>query len=215
MHEINHILLDMDGVIADFLSATLKLFDFPIDRYPANEWDIEKVLGISVSDMWGTIDRNPSFWRDLKPYPWKDALIGFLNDLEIPWSICTSPARNPQCAAQKVEWMREHISPNFTDYQIGKAKYLLANPRHLLIDDSNANCATFIAHGGEAVLFPQRWNDLHHVADGFAFVTRAVADLIADVDGLCPGAGLSPAGVEQCQDVAAADAVQRMTEGAD
>ncbi len=167
---IKHILVDMDGVLADFLSASLSLWDFDPKDYPANTWEIADVLGISMSDFWGTIDKVPTLWRDLKPYPWVGELIALLNDSGVPWSTLTTPSRNPLCAAQKIEWMREHIEPNFTNYMIGKQKYLMASPGHLLIDDYDKNVDSFREHGGQAILFPQRWNSAHRISDGWQFV---------------------------------------------
>lgn len=181
MPEINHILLDMDGVISDFFSPAAKLVGVDVINYPCNQWEIADVAGISVSEFWGTIDREPGFWRNIKPYPWKDALIGFLQDLEIPWSICSTPARDPQCCAQKIEWLREHVAPNFTDFTFTKSKRLLANTHHLLIDDNANNVDSFVAAGGHAVLFPAIWNRLHEKS-GVAFA-HTLGEVARALDG--------------------------------
>jgi 5'(3')-deoxyribonucleotidase len=179
MAEVTHILLDLDGVVANFLDPALKLWGFDPANYPANEFEIATVLGISLSDFCGMIDRQPNYWRDIEPYPWKDDLVGLLNDLNIRWSVLTSPWKfqHPTMHSDKADWVRRHIGPDVKCI-IGDEKYLLAKPQNLLIDDSNANVASFMAHGGRTVLFPQRWNELHYVGDQFGFAARAIMEAV-------------------------------------
>lgn len=177
---VTRIFLDLDGVISDYITPSLKLWDFDPADYPVNCWNTWEALGISLGDYVGMIDKQPTFWREIKPYHWKDALVGFLDDLDIPWSILTSPwiFQHPTMHSDKVAWVREHVGRHVKPH-IGDEKFLLAKPGHLLIDDSNAQVESFIAHGGNAVLFPQRWNKLHHIEDSFAYVTRAVAEIVS------------------------------------
>lgn len=180
MNEVIRFLVDLDGVFADYLTPSLRLWGFDPANYPPNQWNTWEALGISLSDYVGTIDKQPNFWREIKPYPWKDALVGFLDDLEIPWSIVTSPwlFQHPTLHSDKVAWVREHIGRS-VKCNIVDDKFLMAKPQHLLIDDGHHQVSAFIAHGGQAVLFPQRWNELHQVTDPFSFVTRAVAEIVA------------------------------------
>lgn len=175
---MRHILVDMDGVLADFFGAALDLWGFDPSRYPANEWEIANVLGIDIDDFWANINHQPTFWRDLRPYSWTADFVDFLNGTGIPWTVSTWPAQDPKCATQKVEWLREHIAPDFCDYMIGPQKHLFAGPGKLLIDDNDKNVSTFIAKGGSAILFPARWNSLHQVSDGYLFVKAALQHYI-------------------------------------
>ena len=156
---IEHILVDLDGVLANFFDAALKLWEFDAAKYPAGEWDIPTVLQITPSDFWSRIDKDENFWRSLDPYPWTVPIIGWLDSTGLPWTVATSPSRNPQCASQKIEWMRKHFDrPQFTDYMIGSRKELMASQKTLLIDDSDTNVEKFINADGIAYLFPQHWN---------------------------------------------------------
>lgn len=161
---ISSILIDLDGVLSDFLGGALRLFDFDPLAYPPGEYAIWKPLGITQSDFWQTIERNPTFWEDLEPYPWCAGVIATLASLKehrgINWTIATGPSRDPSCPMQKVRWMQKHIRRNFTNYMIGARKALLARPTSLLIDDSPENIKAFREAGGMALLFP-------HVANGF------------------------------------------------
>lgn len=172
----------MDGVLCDFWSAVLSLWDFDPAAYPANEWDMAKVLGISEGEFWERIEGTPDFWLNLKPYPWAKSLIAHVESSKLPWTVMTSPSMDPECAKQKVQWMRRHIANKFTAYMIGSRKYLLAQPDTLLVDDNDGNVSKFIAAGGQAVLFPARWNSLHAVSDPFAFVSSAITGAISAGD---------------------------------
>lgn len=156
---IKHILVDLDGVLANFFDAALELHGFDVATYPAGEWDIATVLKISADEFWSKIDADESFWRELQPYPWTNAFLSWLDDTRIPWTVATSPSRNPFCAAHKIEWMRKHFGrPAFKNYMIGSRKELMANPTTILIDDSDMNVDAFAQAGGLTYLFPQHWN---------------------------------------------------------
>jgi hypothetical protein len=151
----------MDGVIADFFGAALALWDFPPEQYPVNEWEIADVLGISVTEFWDRINATPDFWLGIKPFPWMKMLLDGIEATGIDWTIATSPSRDPGCLSQKVHWLRLHLGKKFTGYMVGSRKFLMANPRNLLIDDNDANVDNFRAHGGKAILFPALWNSRH------------------------------------------------------
>ncbi len=174
---VNHILLDLDGVLCDFFKGALDLFGFDVSNYPAEEYDIEKVVGVSATQFWKRVTETEDFWVNLKPYPWADGLLATIESLGIPWTIATAPSFDPYCVKQKVEWMRKHIHPHFTSYMMGKQKHLMAKPDVLLIDDSDRNVGPFIAAGGQAILFPARWNSLHYVDDPYGYVKSALMEL--------------------------------------
>src|SRR5262245_14576083 len=120
MSEIAHVLIDMDGVIADFFSAALSLWDYDPANYPAEEWEIASVLGIPESDFWGRINATENFWFNIKPYQWMPELIGILEArCGSGWTIATSPSMDPQCLSQKAAWLQKYIHPRFTRYMMG------------------------------------------------------------------------------------------------
>ena len=56
------------------------------------------------------------------------------------------------------------------DFMIGTQKYLLAKPDVVLIDDQHKNIDLFREHGGQAILFPQPWNENYAITDRIGYV---------------------------------------------
>jgi 5'(3')-deoxyribonucleotidase len=180
MAQIEHIFCDLDGIFADYLTPSLQLWGFDPEAYPANCWNVWEALGIAKSDYIGDIDRQPDFWRQIKPYDWCDALAGFFDDIGIRWSIVTSPwlFRHPTLHSDKVAWVRKYIGSHIKCHIIDD-KELLAKPGRLLIDDSDLNVSKFVESGGRAVLFPRRWNAMHeHEDTGFEHVLAEVQRIV-------------------------------------
>lgn len=174
-----HALIDMDGVLCDFAGAALRLFNYPVEQYPPGEWDIPKVLGISDVAFYGTIDAEPGFWRDLKPEPWAVELVSLVRSLGLLFTISSKPAFDPLCAAQKIEWLREHIlsGDECENYMLGRQKWLMANPGHLLIDDNELNVDLFRDRGGQAILVPTRFNRGHRIASPWGYLKSCLENL--------------------------------------
>ena len=159
---VNQIFLDLDGVVANFFGAALRVHDRLdlVDKWPKGEWDMAKVMGISEGNFWNGFDY-PEFWRTIPVYSWAEFLIGQLQKFA-PITVATSPGLSCYAATSKIEWVRESLpvigGPGFSDFLIGHQKHLLAKPGAVLIDDNETNCRRFKAAGGEAILFPQVWN---------------------------------------------------------
>lgn len=154
-----HIMLDLDGVLADFVGGCEKLFSS--DLKELDIWDIPKYIHMSPSAFWKTIQEEKYFWAELKPYPWARDVVN--NCLEFTGgnvSIVTNPALDPNCAGQKIWWINHYYPGLAREFFIGPQKHLLAKPNHILIDDSEFNCKKFKEYGGKAILFPQKWNNL-------------------------------------------------------
>lgn len=157
----------MDGVLSDFTSSALQLFNSKLnknlilDEYVKYNlgWNIEKAYNISVSDFWKIINEEENFWINLKPFPWAVDLIKFLRQIgEI--TIVTTPSLDPDCARQKLEYLYKHFRIKSDDVFLGAKKYLMAG-NGILIDDSPSNINKFKYHGGHAILIPSNWNTLN------------------------------------------------------
>lgn len=154
--KIEHILLDMDGVLVDFSGAACALHGKPGTEILS--WDMWNYLGLETEDdFWGKIDAvGVDFWTGLNKYPWFDQLFALLSGY--PWTIATTPSKDPTSAYGKRVWLGQQFGRDFTNYMLGKQKHLLAKPGVLLIDDSDKNIRLFREAGGKAILFPQPWN---------------------------------------------------------
>ena len=156
-------LLDMDGVCVDFLTGAVKLFRENyveiVAKWPLNEYDIPKVLNITTSEFWEAIDEGGAdFWSDLEEYPWFHALYKELRKSgEVVFLTC--PSWNPVSVAGKVRWLKKRLGITFSNYIISPLpKSFFATGQTILVDDNWKNVLDFREAGGEAVLFPQRYN---------------------------------------------------------
>lgn len=160
------ILLDMDGVLCDFLGATLRLFDADdrLASWPAGTWDVEPVLGITTAELWGRIDeQGMGFWAELPEYPWAAELVAALERID-DVVISTAPSRSHHSAAGKMIWLDRHFGGRFRGrYMMGSRKELMARPEVCLVDDRDENVRKFRKAGGAAVLVPQPWNAGHWI----------------------------------------------------
>jgi len=180
MKRISHIFLDVDGVLANFTSAALRVHgaESMLDRWPVGERDLPKVIGISRTQYWKKIDSlGSSFWENLEPYPWFSELIEYVDSVA-PFSLLTAAALSPDCARGKVEWIGKHFpkkdGKRFMNFLIGGQKELLAAPHRILIDDAERFVEAFEAAGGGGILFPQIWNKHHAINNPVEFVREQV-----------------------------------------
>lgn len=159
---IDHILLDMDGVLVDFFRAALRKHNAEhlVYGWPPGEWFMERVLGISDKAFWAPIDADPSFWMSLSGYQdWRKLYAACC--AYAPTTIATTPSHHPHSAYGKVVWLQKHLGEDFRSYMLGPQKHLLATPTRLLIDDRDENCERFEKAGGKALLVPRPWNSRH------------------------------------------------------
>jgi 5'(3')-deoxyribonucleotidase len=160
------ILLDMDGVIADFLGGALKVLnrDFnksmTIEQYATEfgQWGTYDYYGITQEQFWESIDKTPDFWYRLEPMPWGRDLYKFLKEFgEV--TIVTTPNLHPDCASQKLKWLNGYLGIQSNEVFLGARKYLMAG-NGILIDDYHKNISSFKEAGGEAILIPSNWNTI-------------------------------------------------------
>lgn len=157
---IEHILIDMDGVLVNFMDPALALFGADQSVLQPNQWFFWESLGISEEQFWARVDATYYFWEDLPAYSHFTEILELVEGIGA-WSIATAPWMNPPCASQKIRWMRKHIHHRFDRFMIGREKFLLSKPGVVLIDDSDHNVEKFSAGGGVGILFPQKWNSRH------------------------------------------------------
>lgn len=168
MNHLTHIFVDMDGVLADFISSAFRAHgkEFDAATYPRCEWEICRVLGISEAEFWAKIDTDPDFWLNLNAYEWAHDLLAAVSEVCAQTRLLTTPSNHPNSYRGKREWLNKHairVMPILC--ASSKDKALLAGPGRLLIDDSDKNVELFRAAGGAAILFPQVWNKNHPFAD--------------------------------------------------
>ena len=165
---IDLVLIDMDGVLADFALHALAKFDRldVYDNWPSGKYEIDEIIGIPQDELWAELDKEgPEFWSGLPELPWATELCDLVRKKVGNFHISTSPSRAPASSMGKVHWLQQFFDPRFRRYMLGTHKYLMAKPSVVLIDDSDEKCKKFIEAGGHAILFPQPWNSNYDQLD--------------------------------------------------
>ncbi len=163
--KIKNILLDMDGVIADFFgSALVNINNYYPEKALSEEeyrknatFDMAERFGISKSGFLDAINYE-EFWSNLDIFPWAQTLYNSLNEIA-PVTIASSPIyNNDNCIAEKLRWLKRHFGINSSQCMFGSKKYLMAKDDVVLIDDYRKNVDKFKDCGGYAILVPSSWN---------------------------------------------------------
>ena len=170
--KINHVYLDLDGVLVDWFGGVCELTGrdrHRVERYWPEGATTEDALRVDVNEMWELINqRGSDWWANLQPLPWVAELLLLFSErpsFQPEVSILTSPANSVYAATGKLQWVREHLPGLFERVHLTADKHLLARPGALLVDDNDDNCRRFEEGGGVAILFPQPWNPARLIQD--------------------------------------------------
>lgn len=157
------ILLDVDGVLANFIGSLIASLGLDISHDDWVTYDHHRTLGLTDDQMWAAT-RTPGWWSELYPYPWAHEIMSRLREIDPDIIFSTAPSADPKCAAEKIDWLRSYgFMGSRNDFMIGPHKHLMAKSGALLIDDSDKNIAAFRTAGGLALTFPQPWNSLRDI----------------------------------------------------
>lgn len=150
------ILLDCDGVLADFVTAAIKTCGRKEEHDDIRGWGFFEDWGLTEDEFWEKC-KGREFWMSLKPYPWAKRLLkGLKREGDV--TIMTSPSQDYECAGAKIEWLEKNLGVNYKDVSITHKKKIAANPSSLIIDDKPSHIDDFRSRGGRGILFSQPWN---------------------------------------------------------
>jgi 5'(3')-deoxyribonucleotidase len=157
------VLLDMDGVLANFVQAMIDTHGWDLRHDQYESWAFHQSLGMSDEQFWQPTEE-PGWWLNIKPYPWAKEVVEMCGRVG-KVVFCTSPSAHAACASEKVQWLRDHGLMGLREvrYQIGCHKELFAASGAVLIDDFDRNIAAFRQAGGLSITFPQPWNRMRNV----------------------------------------------------
>lgn len=178
---IERVLLDMDGVLVDFVGGVASRIGRDVAFEPGERYSyfVERIFGVPSSRVWAGVDR--SFWSSLRPLPWMGELIDELEMRFGAQNVCllTSPVPQEGCLEGKLDWIREHL-PNYRRrFLIGPNKEFCASPTHVLIDDRQENVDRFRAAGGQGFAFPAPWNaNYTHAQDPLPELRRFISSAL-------------------------------------
>ncbi len=158
---ISRIFLDIDGVVADWQSAVIRLYSLEprevYARWPRGVYDLAKVLHVSTANMHRRVNMcGAVFWASLDCFSWTGSLYS-LAKRTAPTTFLSQTSTDSHSGSGKMQWLDCHFRG--VPFFIGSEnKGICAAPRRVLIDDKDSNCVDFIQAGGEAIVFPQPWN---------------------------------------------------------
>ncbi|OBG35060.1 hypothetical protein [Mycobacterium sp. E3198] len=155
------VLVDMDGVLADFDAAVLDRLPPSIARVARTNFYIAEDYPRHVAHV-EDITSHPDFFHDLPLVD--DALQGWQRLIDAGYQprICSAPlSRNTQSVENKLAWLRRHFVPHFGELVVSEAiidKDKYRYPGLALIDDR----PEVDSHGGRAtwrhIVFDRPYN---------------------------------------------------------
>jgi 5'-nucleotidase len=134
------LLVDMDGVIADFEKGHQRMchkrrLPLEVEALNRKEWDILEAIPEEFRDYVLDGWHAPGFFRDLPMIEGAYEAMHKLVVMGIDVWICTAPLTNhATCAEEKLAWVRDHLGREFTSKVIiTKDKTLVRGD--VLVDD--------------------------------------------------------------------------------
>uniref|UniRef100_A0A8C0GUB5 5', 3'-nucleotidase, cytosolic n=1 Tax=Chelonoidis abingdonii TaxID=106734 RepID=A0A8C0GUB5_CHEAB len=120
------VLVDMDGVLADFEGGALRAF---LARYPGEPHvELAERRGFSVRDQYrclredlgakvASVYESPGFFLGLEPIPGAiEAMQEMIHMQDTQVFICTSPLlKYEHCILEKYSWVEKHLGPEFVE----------------------------------------------------------------------------------------------------
>lgn len=148
------ILLDVDGVAADFVEGLEKALDYRLGNHERKEWDFLKVLPSEHRSRALVHLSNPDFWRNLPVIEGAKRGVDYLEDLGYEISWVTSPWTScDSWEAARRDWLNKHF-----DWERQGHHYIPTSSKHkikgdVFIDDKPKNVIDYKAAHPYAVAF--------------------------------------------------------------
>ena len=159
------ILLDMDGVVADFFNTALRWHGgVPLKPvWPRGLYDMASVLDLTEEEFYEPC-KDPEFWEDIRPYPGAREFVDTLKGWGPVTVYSVACGDRDVCRNAKVDWCHYwlDIKPrNVCVFESWRDKITQAPPGggSILIDDKHETCEAFrLGNCGSAILVPMPWN---------------------------------------------------------
>jgi len=149
-----NILLDMDGVLANFRDAAARVNWLPLDAH-LEEWNFHHKAGLTDEQFYANIAADIEFWDKLEPYPWLEQLASVVSYFDPHYHIVSYT--NGDGSSAKQRWIKKYLGHERA--WMGKGdRSRMAMSGTVLIDDRDKNVSAFRSKCGWAITFPQPWN---------------------------------------------------------
>jgi len=158
------ILIDMDGVIADFDQEFLQRWrDRHADKFyiPVEErtvFYVKDEYPEELKPLVAEILLESSFFRDMLPVPGAQEALTEMRDMGLEVFICSSPLSTyNHCVLEKYEWVEKHLGPAWTKQVIlTKDKTIIKG--NFLIDDKPSITGAQDPPEWEHILYDRPYN---------------------------------------------------------
>lgn len=159
------ILLDCDGVIANFVDGACKLHQRPDpygDEKNIDNGNMQKIWGMTSEEFTKGMDYD--FWEGLEKTEHATQIVAVLESAFGRENICilTKPTPTRGACDGKRAWIMKHFPQYGERFLIGPTKTFCSHSNSLLVDDYIKNCRKFVNQGGRAYLVPAKWNHKHN-----------------------------------------------------
>lgn len=157
-------LLDVDGVLADFAGALLLWAGPKYAREQLIEWDLLKALGLDHRQRnFDAYAGEPGFCESLQVLDgareFVESLRAFANVV-----VVTSPYSAARLwTFERLRWLERHFGITKHDVIFAKRKELVRGD--FMVDDRPENVEAFAAAGGRSLLMSQPWNEAYVAPD--------------------------------------------------
>lgn len=144
------VLLDVDGVLADFASAYLKFCGYEGDLQESALCSWNSILEITQTTSQDIADAFAceGFCSDIPEYPWANDLVAGIEAAGHEVIFCTAVTGTDRVNWLAARWPKRKIVQT-------RHKELLAGDDVILVDDWEVNIDAFPGH---KILFPRPWN---------------------------------------------------------
>ncbi len=168
---INRLGVDMDGLLTRFAQASLAAHGIEAEMTEITSWDFPLDFGFRdtwCQEFWEPLDTD--FWANL---PWHDEgreLLSLAEDAfgaENVFLVSTAIDFPEGCEAGKKRWIKANLPSYLKRHVFTPAKYALAFPGCVLIDDKDENADEFTDKGGTGIVVPRPWNRRRGECDRF------------------------------------------------
>ena len=170
------ILLDLDGVCADFLGHVLNLtghteqemLDCIKNNPETHPYDLlGELVNKRRSEFWDWMEGLGDFFETIPPLPWFKKLWDGLEEVDKVYFLTSGPY--PGSFIGKATWVEKHLGKYDSNNKrmsrrciicSSEAKHALAKPGNVLIDDTEKNIEEWTSKGAPAYFFPslQFWS---------------------------------------------------------
>jgi 5'(3')-deoxyribonucleotidase len=171
-------LIDMDGVVANFVEGCCALYGKRQEDWPQGQYDFPyQMLGEASEDaVWKRIaNLGSDFWRDLSPMTDAYEIVAYCEEFfgrESCAFLTSPPKSSPWAATGKIQWIKRYFPEYNRRTLVGACKEFCAHSNAILIDDYAVQVDKFKKHGGYGVLLPRPWNEEHGLDTMSTLLTR-------------------------------------------